>query len=199
MGEGPVTWPLHGLVLRTPSLVLRGMTEVDALALAAIVPDDLEHDPSFPDLTGGQKVLRQYWRAAATWTVESWELPFVVLHDDVPIGLQALEGKDFRVRRTVDTHSWLVPSARGHGYGKQMRAALLSLAFEHLGATTAITEAWADNGSSLGVSRALGYRDNGVDVHAGGRRMQRLLLDSWAPPFPVEVEGVEDCLVLLGL
>ena len=197
MGAGPVTWPLHALVLRTPSLVLRGMTEADAGALAAMVPDDLEHDPRFPDLTSGQKVLRQYWRAVATWTVDDWELPFVALLDGVPIGLQALEGKDFPVRRTVDSHSWLVASARGQGYGKQMRAAVLSLAFGHLGATTAVTEAWDDNASSLGVSRSLGYRDNGVDVHAGGRRMQRLLLEQWSGT--VEVEGLEECLALFGL
>ncbi|MCU1596222.1 MAG: hypothetical protein JWO12_3614 [Frankiales bacterium] len=199
MGEVPVTWPAHGLVLRTPSLVLRGMSERDAEALAAVVPEDVEHDPSFPDLTSGQKVLRQYWRAVATWTTDSWELPFVVLRDDLPIGLQALEGKDFRARRTVDTASWLVPSARGRGNGKQMRSAVLSLAFEHLGAAVAVSEAWEDNASSLGVSRALGYRDNGVDVHAGGRRMQRLLLERWEPPFPVQVEGLEGCFVLLGL
>lgn len=199
MGARTVTWPLHQLVLRTPSLVLRGMTEADAVALAAVVPQDLEHDPSFPDLTSGQKVLRQYWRAVAQLTVDDWELPFVVELDGRPIGLQALEGKGFRVRRTVDTHSWLVPDVRGRGFGKQMRAAVLTLAFQHLGATTAITEAWEDNASSLGVSRSLGYVENGVDLHAGGRRMQRLVLAQWSPPFDVAVSGVEECLPLLGL
>ena len=43
-----------------------------------------------------------------------------------------------------------------------MRRAVLALAFDHLGAEAAITSAWHDNTASLGVSRSLGYRDNGV-------------------------------------
>ncbi len=196
------TWPLHGLELRTPSLVLRGMTEADAFALADVVPDDLEHDPRFPALTSAQKVLRAYWQAFGGWSADDWVLPFVVLLDGLPIGLQALEGKDFATLRVVDTHSWLVASARGQGFGKQMRAAVLTLAFEHLGAVAAITEAWADNLASLGVSRSLGYVVNGIGlhVHAGGtREMQRLVLRAWTPPFEVGVTGLAPCLPLLGL
>ena len=48
--------------------------------------------------------------------------------------------------------------ARGTGLGKAMRRAVLSLAFDHLGARAAITSAWHDNHASLGVSRSLGYR-----------------------------------------
>ena len=173
------------------------MTEADALRLAGQVPDDLEHDPRFPSLTSAQKVLRAYWEAMGSWRQEEWTLPFTVLLDEVPIGLQALEGKDFPARRVVDTHSWLVPSARGRGLGKDMRAAVLSFAFGHLGATTAITEAWDHNGASLGVSRALGYVDNGVDVHPAGQQMQRMVLTSWTGR--VEVSGLEACLPLLGL
>jgi RimJ/RimL family protein N-acetyltransferase len=122
-----------------------------------------------------------------------------VLRDGEPIGLQALEGKDFPVRREVDTHSWLVTAARGLGHGKAMRAAVLSLAFDHLGATAAVTEAVADNSASLGVSRSLGYVDSGTEERADGRVMQHLRLDSWASPEPVHVEGLAECLPLLGL
>jgi RimJ/RimL family protein N-acetyltransferase len=195
-------WPLHGLGLRTPSLVLRGMTESDAFALADVVPGDLEHDPRFPSLTSPQKVLRSYWQAFGGWSADDWVQPFTVLYKGVPIGLQALEGKDFAALRVVDTHSWLVPSARSQGFGKQMRAAVLALAFEHLEAVAAVTEAWADNLASLGVSRSLGYVDNGIDLraHEGGTRaMQRLVLRTWASPFDVGVTGLAPCLPLLGL
>ena len=82
-----------------------------------------------------------------------------------------------------------------------MRAAVLSLAFDHLDAQWAITEARADNAASLGVSRSLGYADNGVDVQAGPRVMQRLLMqrDSWVCPVPISVSGLEGCLPLFGL
>ena len=195
-------WPPHGLVLRTPDLVLAAMNEEDAVALQRVVPDDVEHDPRLPDL--GVPVLQAYWRQLADWRPDDWVLPFVVLDAGIPVGLQGLEGKDFAVRRVVDTHSWLVPEARGRGLGKQARAAVLALAFDHLGATAAVSEATTDNHASLGVSRRLGYRDNGVDVVRHGdrvRTMQRLLLPvgDWAPPVAVTVEGLERCLPLLGL
>jgi RimJ/RimL family protein N-acetyltransferase len=97
----------------------------------------------------------------------------------------------------VDTHSWLATDARGRGWGKQMRAAVLVLAFEHLGATAAVTEAWSDNAASLGVSRSLGYVDNGIDLHP--REMRRMLLLNLVAPCSVSVEGVEPCLAMLGL
>ena len=204
MGSHAVTWPLHALVLTTPSLVLRGMTEADAYALASAVPDDLEHSPRLPAFSAGANVLQAYWSQLGQWRINDWVQPFTVLLDNVPVGLQALEGKDFRVRRTVDTHSWLVSSVRGRGLGKQMRAAVLSLAFDHLAAEYAITEAWEDNAASLAVSRALGYVDNGIDLHSRDEslgRMQRLILPrpSWTSPVPVTVAGVEDCLPLFGL
>ena len=194
-----MTWPTHALRLTAGDVVLSGTTEADALHLAAVVPADLEHDPSFPAfLTPGQKVLRQYWREAAGWSVDDWVLPFTVRRAGAVVGVQALEAKEFAVRRTVETYSWLVPSVRGTGLGKQVRAMVLELAFGHLGAAYAVTEAWEDNHASLGVSRALGYAPNGLDVHAGGRRRQRMLLADWQPR-EVQVDGLAPCLDLLGL
>jgi RimJ/RimL family protein N-acetyltransferase len=197
-----VSWPIHGLVLRTPDLELRGMTEADAVALASVKPADVESDPDLPSV--GHDWLQTYWRHYGSWRVDDWVLPFTVLHEGVPVGVQALEGKHFAVRRVVDSYSWLVHDVRGRGLGKQMRAAVLELAFAHLGATHAVTEAWEDNVASLGVSRALGYRENGVmierrDGRAG--RMQHLVLpaEEWRSPWPVAVEGLEPCLPLLGL
>ena len=42
-----------------------------------------------------------------------------------------------------------------------MRAAVLGFAFDGLGAQVAETGAFLDNGASNGVSRALGYEENG--------------------------------------
>jgi RimJ/RimL family protein N-acetyltransferase len=199
-----MAWPLHGLTLTTPDLVLRVMTEADALALGEVVPDDVTMDPSHPDL--GARVEQTYWRHMAQWRHESWVLPFTVLRDGVPLGVQALEGKDFSVRRVVDSYSWLVTGARGQGVGKQMRAAVLELAFRGLGAAYAVSEAYADNAASLGVSRALGYGPNGFGVEkrddgSGPVRMEHVVLAAadWHPPWPVEIGGLEPCLPLLGL
>jgi RimJ/RimL family protein N-acetyltransferase len=194
-----VTWPLHRLVLRTPDLELRGMTEAWAEQLAQRVPADLESHPALAHFSPGADVLQAYWRNTGLWLPTDWVAELVVLHGGTAIGLQALEGKDFAVRREVDTHSWLVPSARGRGLGKQMRAAVLTLAFDHLGAETAVTEAWADNAASLGVSRSLGYVVSGSEAQADGRVMQHMQLTSWTSPWPVEVSGLEACRPLFGL
>ncbi|HUR51969.1 MAG TPA: GNAT family protein [Mycobacteriales bacterium] len=197
-------WPLHGLSLSTPDLVLRCMTEADALLLGSLKPDDLGPDPSAPSV--GADVEQAYWRHLGQWRVEDWVLPFTVVAAGRPIGVQALEGKDFVVRRVVDSYSWLLPSARGQGLGKQMRAAVLELAFRGLGARWAVTEAYEDNAASLAVSRALGYQLNGRAVERREGReetvwMQHLLLDAaaWASPWPVTVNGLEPCLPLFGL
>lgn len=197
-----MSWPLHGLVLTTPDLVLRGMTEADALALGSAAPDDLGRDPDRPSV--GYDVEQAYWRALGTWQIDDWVLPFTVVHEDTPVGVQALEGKHFPLLRVVDSYSWLVPSVRGRGLAKQMRAAVLELAFAHLGAQRAISEAWEDNVTSLGVSWRLGYAENGMDTmrrDGGVGHMQRVRLDvrDWICPYPVTVSGLEPCLALFGL
>ena len=171
-------WPLHGLRLATGDLVLTAMTEADLDPLAARVPDDLELNPSATRYGGldertwrGTVVHQEYWKAMGSWSPDDWEVYFVVRRGDDVLGLQGLEGPDFRVLRTVDTSSWLVPEARGTGVGKAMRRAVLALAFDHLGAQVAITSAWHDNHGSLGVSRALGYRPNGESLLARGDRL----------------------------
>jgi RimJ/RimL family protein N-acetyltransferase len=153
-------------------------------------------------------VLHQdYWRARGSWRPESWALSFGVFRDGELVGYQGLEGDDFARLRTVDSSSFLIGAARGQGLGKQMRAAVLALAFGALGARFAITSAWTDNHASLGVSRALGYVDNGVSAHPRGDTVgemahlrltrERWLASGW--PDRVAVAGVEDCLPFFGL
>jgi RimJ/RimL family protein N-acetyltransferase len=166
-------WPLFDLRLVVDDLVLRPMTEADLPALADLLPDDLEQDPAattyeLPDRRRlrGVVVHQGYWHALGTWSVQHWRLNFVVLRGGELVGNQELEGTDFPLLRTVDTSSMLVPAVRGLGVGKAMRSAVLSLAFGPMEARSAITSAWHDNHASLGVSRALGYRPNGEELHA---------------------------------
>ena len=77
------------------------------------------------------------------------------------IGMQGLHARGFATRRTVDTGSWVGQDFQRRGFGKEMRAALLALAFDGLGAQLAETEAFLDNAASNAVSRALGYEENG--------------------------------------
>jgi RimJ/RimL family protein N-acetyltransferase len=168
-------WPLFDLRLTTADLELRPMTEADLDLVAATLPDDLELDPAATTyevaderISRGIVMHQTYWKHFGTWSPDAWRLNFCVFHHGELIGAQELEGNDFPTLRTVDTSSYLVSTARGLGFGKQMRRAVLALAFGPLGANVAITEAFQDNHASLGVSRALGYEPNGESPHRRG-------------------------------
>jgi RimJ/RimL family protein N-acetyltransferase len=168
----PVYWPLPGLRLRTPDLLLRPTTEADLPAVAATLSADIATNPQLPRFPGlGERTSRavsahqSYWQSLGNWSVNNWRLDFVVVVGERIIGVQSLEGEDFLVLRTVDSASHLARDTRGHGWGKQARRAVLALAFGPLGAEYAITSAWYHNAASLGVSRSLGYKPNGESRH----------------------------------
>ena len=204
-------WPLHGIRLVTADLDLRVMTEADLLEVCDVLPPDLELNPHATTYAGldvpanrRAVVVQGYWRALGMWSPDDWALPFVVRRAGRIIGGQWLEGPDYRADRTVDSSSWLVHVARGHGYGRQMRAAVLELAFGHLGARAAISSAVVDNAASLGVSHRLGYRDTHTSVlEHSGERLQHVRLEraDWRRAGhgrDVGIEGVEAALPLFG-
>jgi RimJ/RimL family protein N-acetyltransferase len=207
-------WPLFDLCLTNGELELRPLTEADLVPFADLLPDDIEQDPAATTYSGvdarvGHGVVshQTYWKHWGTWSVDAWRLEFAVRRDGELIGAQELEGNDFLSLRVVDSSSFLVPSARGLGLGKAMRAAVLALAFGPLGAQSAITSAWHDNRASLGVSRALGYRDNGVsmlarDGAADVLQHLRLTADQWRASGlgdAVTIEGFEATRPFFGL
>ena len=139
---------------------LRPATEPDVVALAGVLPDDYELDPSIGTrLPRSLHLLRTYWRDQGGWSPRSWKLHLLASSPDGrPVGEQILAAEDFGAERTVDSASWVRREDRGYGIGRAMRSAMLALAFDGLGATRAITSAWQDNAASLAVSRGLGYR-----------------------------------------
>ncbi len=213
-------WPLFDLRVTTRDLELTHLTEADLPVVAQALSGDVELDPRAVRYDGlepvqqrGVIVAQGYWKSMGTWAPESWALQFAVRHDGELVGTQGLEAEDFPTLRTVDSSSWLTMHARGRGWGKQMRGAVLTLAFEHLDAAYAITSAWHDNEGSLGVSRSLGYADNGVTrMRREGRGSPdelvhlRLSRETWQSSAasrrglgPIEVEGFEPCLPIFGL
>ena len=168
-------WPLFDLRLSVADLELRPMTEADLIPLAQLLPDDVEFDPDatrYPGLdeATGRRVIgfQHYWNCFGSWQPQRWRLNFCVRAGGLLVGVQELEATDFVMLRTVDSASHLVPAARGRGIGRQMRRAVLALAFGPLRAQAAISSAWHDNHASLGVSRALGYLPNGESLHRRG-------------------------------
>jgi RimJ/RimL family protein N-acetyltransferase len=210
------SWPLPRLRLRTPDLLLRPTTEADLPGVAGTLSGEVSGDPNLPRFesldqpTRAEVAARQsYWQSVGNWSVDNWRLDFVVVSGERIVGVQSLEGEDFPVLRTVDSASHLAPDARGHGWGKQARRAVLAFAFGSLGAEYAITSAWHHNGPSLGVSRSLGYRPNGVSRHRSDTgpgadtlvhlRLSREDWEASGQASTVEVSGFEGCAPFFGL
>jgi RimJ/RimL family protein N-acetyltransferase len=207
-------WPLFDLRLRVGELELRPMTEADLLPLAELLPGDVELDPDatrYPGLSEAvnRRVIgfQHYWRSYGSWRPERWKLGFCVRVAGELVGVQELEAQDFAALRTVYSSSHLIGSARGRGIGRQMRRAVLALAFGPLVAEAAISWAWHDNHASLAVSRALGYRPNGESRHRRDSEVdtmlyRRLSRSDWLAGdggAGVVIEGVQPCLPYFGL
>lgn len=163
-------WPPSLLRARAGDLELRYLDDDLMVQLADLAGRGV-HEPEampflFPWTRGtptevARSLLVYQWRARAATTPQCWALELAVLHRGEPVGIQAIEAEEFLVAGTVTTGSWLGQEHQGAGLGTRMRALVLHLAFQGLGAHTATTSAWADNGPSNAVSTRLGYRPNG--------------------------------------
>ena len=208
-------WPLFDLRLRTERLELRWPTDEDCVELAALAAKGI-HAPDFmpfqmpwtrassPDLERG--AMQFYWSMRANWQPHDWKCILVTRHGGEVIGTQDFQGTRFAIRRVVSSGSWLGRAHQGKGFGKEQRGAMLHLAFDGLGAHRAESGAWEDNGASLGVSRSLGYEENGDELHVVEgvvRRQVRLKIsrEQWEAhrKYDVEISGLGPCLGLFGL
>ncbi|MFE9699619.1 GNAT family N-acetyltransferase [Streptomyces sp. NPDC006270] len=208
-------WPLYGLRLRTPRLELRlpGLELLDELASVAAggvhapgrMPFTVPWTDGRPEEVG-RGVLQHVLGTVADWSVQDWTLSLAVLHEGRAVGRQDLSGRGFAVRRQVRTGSWLGLAFQGRGLGTEMRAAALHLAFAGLGARYAVSSAMTDNPRSLGVSRRLGYTDDGLEteiVRGAPVTLRRLRLDRarWEAHRSVDVtvEGLDACRAEFGV
>ena len=207
-------WPLFDLRIRTPRLELRPPDDADVQALAELASRGI-HDPAHMPFTNAwtdaepatlrRDALRFYWRQRAEWTPEAWHLPMAVVVDGEPVGTQGMVAKHFAILGSVSTGSWIGQAHQGRGIGKEMRAAILHLAFEGLGAVDATSAAFVDNPRSIGVSRALGYLDDGTEreIRRGEAATQlrfRMPRSVWEERRrdDITIEGLEPCLEMFG-
>lgn len=185
------------------------------MELARLAGEGVHRDGERPFLTPwtegsaeerARRVLQGHWGDLASWSVESWSLGLGVFLGGAVIGSVGLRARDFPVVREVKTSSWLGVEHHGRGYGTEARAGVLALAFEHLGASAALSEVFRDNHASQAVSRKLGYERDGISVDArDGEALLsdrlRLTREKWvalARP-PVVVDGLGGCLAMFGL
>jgi RimJ/RimL family protein N-acetyltransferase len=203
-------WPLFDLVVRTPRLELRLPREEEFAALFALADRGI-HDPGtmpffvpWTDLEPAQRAresARWLWGHRANWSPDKWTFTAAAFVDGEPIGMQDVGAEHFRAVRSVETGSWLGRAHQGQGLGREMREAILHLAFAGLGAEEALSGAFDDNVASLATSHAVGYQENG---EARGHRRDgsartirfRLGRDTWEHRRrdDIEIAGLEGCL-----
>jgi RimJ/RimL family protein N-acetyltransferase len=138
-----------------------------------------------------------------------WTLDLAVVADGEPVGMQSLSGFDqWPSRRIVGTTSWLIARFQRRGLGTRCRAAVLELAFLHLGAEAAKSWVLQDNHASIAVSTKLGYRVvSDAQIVENGRELTEVVYELGANDWiqssarrryaPV-IEGVDPLMGLLS-
>jgi RimJ/RimL family protein N-acetyltransferase len=209
-------WPLFDLRVTTPRLEMRYIDDKLAVDLAQLAAKGIHDASSMPfglpwtDVPSPQlerNSMQWYWRSRAETCAAKWDIQFAVLVDAVVVGATSLAAADYLILRQFESGSWLGRAFQGQGIGKEMRQATLHLGFAGLGAELARTAAWHDNLPSLGVTRSLGYTEEGrrrmvrrdEAAEMIGYRMHR---DEWQQRLrrdDIVIDGLESCLPLLGL
>lgn len=207
-------WPILDLRVRTPRLELCLPGDDALIALARLVESGI-HPPDYMPFTVpwtdrpspelGQRFIQWHWRARAGWSPRSWQLRFVALEEGRLVGEQDLEADDFGVLRTVTGGVWVGGAHQRRGLAREMREAVLHLAFAGLGARAAGAMTFDDNKAALALLRGLAYVENGSEpaVRRGAPgRFLRFQLDraGWERirRDDIAIEGLEPCLSLLG-
>jgi RimJ/RimL family protein N-acetyltransferase len=207
-------WPLFDLRLRTPRLELRLPTDDDLLALVRVAREGVLEEGrtaflvpwhDLPSPAFERQFLLHCWSVRGNWDPGRWSLVLAAVVDGQPVGMQDLTASDFAVRRVVSSGSWLGRRHQGHGLGTEMRAAILALAFDGLGARIAESGYFEGNDASARVSEKLGYVANGDETYAvSGRAVVehkvRVTRETWRRDVvPVTIEGLEPCRNLFGV
>ncbi|KQY46349.1 GNAT family N-acetyltransferase [Cellulomonas sp. Root137] len=211
-------WPVTGLRVRSGDLELRYTDDEDLAALARLAGDGVHAPDAMPFTTPwtrgtptevARSVLAYQWGARASASPAKWNLELAVVRAGEVLGTQELTAQDFLVTRSAETGSWLGLRHHGQGVGTRMRLMILHLLFEGFDGLRATTSAFADNASSNGVTRRIGYTENGVDVlaregtPAESRRyvLDRATWDARPPELRPDVTlvGVEAAREQLGL
>lgn len=204
---------LDGLRLLTPRLELRLGTRDELCELAHLAelgvhaPGEMPFAVAWTDRIGQPGFLEGFLAFhegnISGWSRDEWTLNLLVWERDQLVGTQGISGTRFAETRRVHTGSWLGKAHQGTGIGTEMRAAVLELAFEGLGAAVAASDWLNGNHASRRVSEKLGYVEVGLgsvtprDVPVVQHKVE-LARELWPRVVAVEIEGLDPCLPLFG-
>ena len=211
-------YPPFGLEIRMGDLRMHPIRQdeilplLDLIAGGIVSPDVPNHPMIAPFALGDDTLerrrtsLRFWWQNWVNVSPEGWMIPMSVFRGEAIVGVQDIMASDFPTMRVAETGSWLGVEHHGKGTGKLMRHAICAFAFDHLGARELHSGAFHDNHRSLGVSRAVGYVENGqrlaqratgeVDTEIRVRLTPDRLVRAETP---LEVDGLDPFLGFLGL
>jgi RimJ/RimL family protein N-acetyltransferase len=202
--------------VRTERLELRLPDEDELVALVGVAeagvhpPAEMPFQVAWTDGIGkpgfAESFIGFHLGLREAWSPERWSLDLGVFADGEPLGCQGISGERFAETRRVVTGSWLGQRFQGRGYGTEMRAAVLELAFAGLEAEVAVSGYAVGNTQSMRVSEKLGYEPAGERfVEPRGYPIRHFELeltrDRWVESkcIPVVVEGLESSRALFGL
>ena len=215
-GMTTAIWPLFDLVVSTPRLTLRYIDDDLGEQLAELAAEGI-HDPAVmpfsqpwtdvPPPEMQRNTVRYFRRNRAETTSERWHLNLAASdRGGELLGMCSLETEHFLTTRTAETGSWLGQRYQRQGFGKEMRQAVLHLAFAGLDAERATTSAWHDNAASLGVTRSLPYTEDGSTQETRRGRPGALLAFSMSRERwqsirrdDIAVDGLEPVREFLGV
>jgi RimJ/RimL family protein N-acetyltransferase len=205
-------FPAFGLRIECGPVTLRAMRESDVPRVAELAAGGIHAEGAQPFLmpwnlseTQPLESLKFYYRTWAAFSPESWRALMAVERDGIMVGAQDMTAEKFAVLRHAETGSWLGLSHQTRGTGTLMRQAILSFAFDHLGAVEMRSGAWADNPNSHRVSEKCGYLPNGYQLL--DRQGERVRQDDFVvtpetfirPPYELVVTGVDAFRRAIGL
>jgi RimJ/RimL family protein N-acetyltransferase len=210
-------WPLLGLRISVSDVELTAVDDRTALDLGRLAASGI-HGNALPfttpwsrgsDVDVARNVYRHHSGLRTTLEPEAWSLEFAARLDHTLIGVQALEAAGFPVTRSAESTSWLGLQWQGRGIGTLLRIAVLTFAFDGLGARQVTTRAWSDNVASSAVSRKVGYVTDGESLEDREGvptvlRRYRLDRSTWEARPPelrphVDMEGLEPVRRWLGV
>lgn len=206
--------PLFGLTVTTPRLTLQLPTDPELIELLEVIergvhdPTDMPFRLGWTDVASPQRErasLSHWWGSRASWKPSDWHWMGGVRADGQIVGVQDLLAREFSSLREVTSGSFIGREHQGRGLGKEMRAAVLHLAFDGLHADRAFSGYLEGNVSSRRVSESLGYVPNGwstVMVRGKPVREFHLVLERsvWESRRrdDIRIEGLDECLELFG-
>jgi len=198
-GDLELCWADDELLVALAELAGRGVHAADAM-------------PFYTPWTRGtpeqvsRSVLRYRWAARGQLAPEGpFNLELAVLVNGVVVGSQGASGENWGALKEVETGSWLGVAHQGRGIGTRMRALMLHLLFDGLGAEHVTSGAYTDNPASNAVSVKTGYEFDGIERkvregQAATLRRYRMPRARWLDVraanaallgAPVELEGVD--------